>query len=235
MKAIVLILALAAAVGSAPTIWKVDQPTSVAGHKTRVLGAPRVVQGPTGKAVSFDGLRDGVFVPANPLSGWSAFTIEVLLRPDSGGPEEQRFLHVEGQPENGSEARALLEIRMNPDGQWALDTFLLNGKNRLPLLDRTKLHPAGAWHWVALRYDGQRLASFVNGKHELEGEVVFAPMKAGQISLGVRQNEVYWFKGAIGEVRLHPTALNEASMQHIDPVAGPPLVSQASQGLRVGR
>jgi hypothetical protein len=193
-------------------IWRVDQIAAVGGHTAKVLGAPRVIDTVHGNAVSFDGVRDGLIVPANPLSGWSAFTIEVLFQPLAGGLEEQRFLHVEG--ESGNE-RALLETRLTPDGQWALDTFLLSGTNRLPLLDRTKLHPAGAWHWVALRYDGQKLASFVNGRKELEGDVTFPPMKAGRISLGVRQNEVYWFKGTIREVRFHPNALSPEQMQAV--------------------
>ncbi len=81
--------------------------------------------------------------------------------------------------EDESGARAFIETRLTPDGQWARDTFLLSGENRLPLLDRTRLHPAGVWHWVALRYGGQPLANFVNGLKELEGVVAFSPIKPG--------------------------------------------------------
>lgn len=193
-------------------LWRVDQTTAIGGHVTKVLGAPQVIETAHGKALSFDGVRDGLIVPANPLAGWSVFTIEVLFQPLAGGLEEQRFLHVEG--ESGNE-RALIETRLTPESQWALDTFLLSGTNRLPLLDRTRLHPAGVWHWVALRYDSKKLASFVNGQKELEGEVTFPPMKGGRISLGVRQNEVYWFKGAIREVRFHPSALSPERMQAV--------------------
>ena len=33
--------------------------------------------------------------------------------------------------------------------------------------------------------------------------------------LGVRQNKVYWFKGAIAEVRFHDTALPDEQLQRV--------------------
>jgi Concanavalin A-like lectin/glucanases superfamily len=209
---------LLALVAQSPTIvWPVDSTTSLGGHAPRVLGAPRVIESAHGKAVSFDGIDDGLIVPANPLAGLDAFTIEVLFLPEAGGPAEQRFLHVEDE----AGARALIETRLTTDGKWALDTFLMNGTNRLPLLDRTLLHPTGVWTWAALRYDGRTMSSHVNGKKELEGAITFPPMqKGGRTSLGVRLNEVYWFKGAIREVRFHPIALAAKEMRRIAPDAG---------------
>lgn len=171
-----------------------------------VLGAPVVADG----CVRFDGVRDGLIIPVNPLGGLSAFTIEVLVRPEAGGSEEQRFLHV--QDDVG--ARALLETRVVPGGRWALDTFLRDGDAELPLLDRSKSHPLGVWHWVALRYDGRILSHYVNGRFELEGPVAFGPMVAGgSWSLGVRLNRVYWFRGAIREVRFHRSAIPVDQLQ----------------------
>jgi hypothetical protein len=204
MKLALGIVSLALVAQGSPTVWPVDSTTSVGGHAPRVLGAPRVVESLHGKAVSFDGIDDGLIVPANPLAGLGAFTIEVLFLPEADGPAEQRFLHVEDE----AGARALIETRLTADGKWALDTFLMNGTNRLPLLDRGLLHPTGVWTWAALRYDGRTMTSFVNGKKELEGAITFRPMQTGgRTSLGVRLNEVYWFKGAIREVRFHPSAL----------------------------
>jgi len=48
----------------------------------------------------------------------------------------------------------------------------------------------------------------VNGELELAGEVAFAPMTTGRTSIGVRQNRVSWFKGAIAEVRFTAVALS---------------------------
>jgi hypothetical protein len=191
-------------------VWTLRDATQVAGHATEVLGTPRVSAGGTETALVFDGKGDGVFVPANPLAGWSSFTIEVRFLPDgSGGPagsvkEEQRFLHLE----DGLKHRVLMETRVTPDKQWSLDTFLFQDANhKLTLLDRTRLHPTDRWYWVALVYDGTRMSHYVNGVLELEGVVAFAPMSAGRTSIGVRQNRVSWFKGAISEVRFTPAAL----------------------------
>lgn len=193
----------------ASVVWRVDQPASVGGHPTEVLGAPRVVPSAGAGFVEFDGTRDGLIVSANPLAGLSQFTIEVLVRPDIGGGAEQRFLHLQDE----ADSRVLLEIRLTPEGQWALDTFMLWGASRLALLDRRLVHPAGQWYWVALRYDGHRMTSWVNGHQEMEGAVEFAPMKSGQASLGMRLNRVSWFKGAIREVRIHPDALAGEALQ----------------------
>lgn len=216
-------LALAAAPAPAPTaqIWTLDRTEKVGGHATKILGAPRVTTDlphapstatsatatarASASAILFDGAHDGLILSTNPLAGLRAFTIELLIRPAASGASAQRFFHVQ----DPAGARALLEIRVTPDGRWALDTYLADGDHKLPLLDPTLLHSCDAWHWVALHYDGQRMTSYVDGKKELTGEVAFGPMQsAGETSIGVRLNQVYWFKGAIREVRLHPGAIS---------------------------
>ncbi len=189
--------------------WKIDNLASVGGQKPEVLGAPQEENVGSGKALVFNGSSDGLILPVNPLAGWTQFTIEVLFNPAADGAEAQRFFHIE----DTAERRALLEIRLTKDAQWSLDTFLLDGPGNLTLNDPAQLHPAGQWHWVALRYDGQKMTSFVNGVQQLEGSVAFGPMTAGQTSIGVRLNKVYWFKGAIREVRLTPGALPAAQLQ----------------------
>jgi len=201
----VLIGALSAGAGE-PTVWRLDQTAQIGGHVTEVLGAPRVTDG----ATFFNGASDGLLVPANPLAGCAHFTVEVLFRPASDGPAEQRFLHVQ----DGPGTRALMETRVS-GGTWALDTFLSHPATgtRLALLDQTKRHPADRWTWVALVYDGRRMTHYIDGVKELEGEIAFPAMAAGRVSLGVRQNKVYWFKGGIREVRWHSTALNAEQLQ----------------------
>lgn len=113
-------------------------------------------------------------------------------------------------------SRALIETRLDGKGAWWLDTFLLKaGTAGRALIDAQRTHPTGRWYWVALRYDGKTMTSFVNGVKELAGEVEFGPMSAGKVSLGVRQNKVYWFKGAIREVRFTPAALAEGRLQRV--------------------
>jgi hypothetical protein len=184
------------------TAWKLRAVAQVGGHRTEVVGTPEISRGAT-PAIRFDGQDDGIFVPVNPLAGWHAFTIEVRFKPDGAGGEEQRFLHLEDQQQH----RVLMETRVR-EGQWSLDTFLFqDAAHKLTLLDRSVRHPTDRWYWVALVYDGAKMSSYVNGALELSGEVEFPPMVSGRTSIGVRQNRVSWFRGAIAEIRFTPAAL----------------------------
>jgi Concanavalin A-like lectin/glucanases superfamily len=195
----------------AMTIWKLDSIQNVGGHATELIGTPAVQETPIGQAIVFDGVDDGLLVPVNPIAGWPQFTIEILFRPEAPGSFEQRFLHL-GEP-NGS--RALIELRLRPDGQWYLDTFLRVGETQLPLIDDTKLHPSGQWFWVALAYDGKVMSHYVDGVFEKSGELAIAPLPAGQASLGMRMTHVSWFHGAIREVRFHDEALAVEKLQRM--------------------
>jgi hypothetical protein len=204
-----LCLRLAASGQPPAEIWRLNQTAQVGGLPTEVLGTPRVVTEPSGPAVWFDGASDGLFVPVNPLAGAPAFTIEVLFHPEEGGLAAQRFFHLQ----DTKTWRVMIETRLDGQGGWWLDTFLGAHGVSHPLIDPRLVHPTGRWYWVALRYDGKRMTSFVNGVQELEGEAAFGPMTDGRLSLGVRQNKVYWFKGGIREIRWHRTALPATELQ----------------------
>ena len=187
-------------------VWKVQAPKNIGGHATEVLGAPSVAEG----AVVFDGVRDGLLVEANPLAGAAEFTVEILFSPAEGGPEAQRFFHLE----DAAGSRVMIETRLDGKGGWWLDTFLGTSAGGTPLIDAKRVHPTNKFYWAAVRYDGKTMAHFVNGEKELEAAgVKFGPLGAGKTSLGVRQNRVYWFKGAIREVRFTPAALAAGELQ----------------------
>jgi hypothetical protein len=194
-----------------PVRWVLDNTERIGNLAPEVLGAPKIVHGETGDALEFDGAHDGIFLPANPLEGHAQFTIEVLFRPDTGGPEQQRFVHL--QDTAGS--RALIETRLNATSGWWLDTFLWKVGEGRPLIDPQKVHPTDRWYWVALRYDGKTATHFVNAVQEREREVEFGPMGPGRVSLGVRQNKVYWFKGRIREIRFHSQAIAPEQLQRV--------------------
>ena len=198
----------------ATVIWHLEDPTAINGRSTTVLGAPKAIDEAGSKSLYFNGAADGLLLPFNPLEGLAQFTVEVLFRPERDGEEAQRFFHVQDAEDN----RALLEIRLK-DGQWALDSFLRSNKTseRTVLLDPKKLHPAKAWTWVAMVYAKGHMAHFVNGSKEMDGAIDLPPMGPGQISLGMRLNKIYWFKGCIREVRFHRVALTSEELQKIDP------------------
>jgi hypothetical protein len=198
-----LFLSLAVFAQTKQISWKVDNLKKIGGRPTTLLGEPKIVKANKGKAVEFDGIDDGIFLENNPLEGFSTFTIEAVFRPDQGGTKEQRWFHIE---QTELESRVLLETRLIGD-EWFLDTFMKSGDNRLPLYAENFKHKLGEWFHVALVYDGSEMRHYVNGQLELSGKIAFKPMSKGKTSLGVRQNKVYWFKGAIGKVRFTGKAL----------------------------
>lgn len=198
---------LARAADAASVVWKLDDVKKVGGVATEVLGAPGSADG----AAVFDGAKDGVFVPALPLAGAKEFTIEILFSPAEGGPAEQRFFHLQ----DSAESRVMIETRLDGKGGWWLDTFLGAPKGGQALIDAKRVHPTNKFYWAAVTFDGSTMKHFINGEKELEASgVKFGPFVAdGKVSLGVRQNKVYWFKGAIREVRFTPAALAPEKLQ----------------------
>ena len=204
MRIFVAIIALAVTAFSQSTIWKLDNLNKIGGNKIEILGQPKVIKTNEGGAIEFDGVDDGIFIETNPLTGARAFTIEAFFRPDSDGPAEQRWLHVEDL--ENVESRAMLETRVSKDS-WFLDTFLKSGDNRLPLFAENFKHPTGRWYHVALVYDGTEMRHYIDGKLELSGKIALRPFGRGRTSIGVRQNKIYWFKGAVRKVRFSREAL----------------------------
>lgn len=178
--------------------WKLNDLKKIGGHAVEALGSPQVVKTDRGKAIQFDGIRDGIFIQNNPLAGAGKFTIEAIFRPDSGGEKEQRWLHIE-DTEN-VESRAMLETRLNGN-EWFLDTFLKSGTERMPLFAENFKHSVGRWFHVALVYDGTEMRHYIDGKLELSGKLKFKTFGTGITSIGVRQNKVFWFKGAVLKAR----------------------------------
>jgi hypothetical protein len=192
-----------------PEVWTFDRLDRIGGHPTAVLGHPRVVETPVGKAVEFNGVDDALFVDVHPLAGAETFTWEVLFRPDRNGSPEQRFFHLqERDPKTGTDTatRLLFEIRVVGD-RWCLDSFALSGDASRALLNRERLHPLDAWYHVAMVYDGREFRNYVNGELEGKAEVRLAPQGPGHSSVGVRINRIDYFKGAVRLARMSRRAL----------------------------
>jgi hypothetical protein len=188
--------------------WDIDNTKSIAGLKTVVLGSPRVIQIGNSNAVEFDGSKDGLQVESLPLSGAKKFTLEIIFRPDANGLAAQRFLHLQ---ENGVESRILIETRL-PDGKnWYLDTYINTPAGDHTLVEPANIHPAGQWYNATLIYDGEKMHHYVNGVEEMSAKLAFSPLGDGKTSIGVRINQVHWFKGAIRKIRFTPEVLRTDS------------------------
>src|SRR5215475_4830086 len=139
----ILLCSAGASPADAPSqeVWSFDRLEQIGGHPTTVLGRPRVIDTPTGKAVEFNGVDDGLMIDVHPLSGAETFTWEAIFRPD-GGSAEQRWFHLEEKPATGSNEnnRMLFEIRVIAD-KWCLDAFNRSGGTQKALLNRAHLHP----------------------------------------------------------------------------------------------
>ena len=70
-------------------------------------------------------------------------------------------------------------------------------------------HPLEEWYYIAFTVKDGEQATFVNGEKELEGYVEYSPITEGKTSIGVRQNKISWFKGAIYSIRITDKALKQ--------------------------
>ncbi len=190
-------------------VWLFDRIDQFGSYPTTILGHPRVIDTPDGKAIEFNGKDDALFVDVHPLAGAEAFTWEVIFRPDSGGAPEQRFFHLQerdAQTGKDTATRMLFEIRVIGN-RWCLDSFATAGGESKTLIDRAKLHSLDAWHHAVLVYDGKELRNYVDGALEGSAPIHLVPQGAGHSSIGVRINRFNYFKGAIRMARMTRRAL----------------------------
>lgn len=185
-------------------VWRFDNLDRIGGHELIVVGAPRVIESPGGKALEFNGVDDGVFLDVHPLAGMSEFTVEVVFKPYANGAPEQRFFHMQQEP---SEERVMFETRLVQGDRWFLDTFIYSGEQKTTLYAEGNQHGIGPWYHAAIVVDGESFSHFVDGRLELSEPIRFQPPYSGRTSLGVRINKIHWFKGAIRTVRITPRAL----------------------------
>jgi hypothetical protein len=191
-------------------IWRFDDVAKLGGHATKVLGHPKVIETPMGKAIAFNGVDDALFVDVHPLAGSETWTWEMIFKPDADGKAEQRIFHLQSiDPATGVDAvdeRTLFEIRI-VKGQWCLDSFATSGGQNKPLLNCEKRYPFGKWYRVTTVYDGKTLKNYVGDELQGEGEVHLVPQRPGRASVGVRINLVDWYKGAIYSTRFTRSSL----------------------------
>ncbi|MBW8884630.1 MAG: LamG domain-containing protein [Planctomycetia bacterium] len=188
----------------APAVdWQFTNLEMVGEHKMTIIGSPRLIDTPNGKAAEFDG-QSGLFLEINPLAGLKQFTAEVVFQPYAAGAKEQRFLHFQ---EDGSENRLLFEIRLTGDNRWFLDTFIKSGDGNYTLFAEKSPHALGSPYHAAVVMDGTTMRHYVNGLEEMATPIKFAPQKDGRTSIGVRINRVSWFNGAVRRVRITPRVL----------------------------
>lgn len=189
-----------------------------AGDHPEVLetfGAPKSFSTPLGPAVHFDGQDDAVWLDSVPVLGLEAFTLEVIFRQESDAPFEQRFLHI-----GTMDRRILFETRVTPQQTWYFDAFVNLGtpeatpdnpkpeRRSAVLIDEALQHPTARWYALALTASPEGLVSYVDGVEQCRSALPWEPLvDEGFTSVGVRQNQVCWFKGDIFKIRITPRVL----------------------------
>ncbi len=189
-------------------VWIFDRLDNIGGHRTTVLGAPRVISSPVGGAVEFDGVDDALYIDSHPLAGARTFTWEAIFRPD-GGAFEQRWFHLaQRDPATGADHdnRMLFEIRV-VGSEWYLDSHIQSGAASKSLMNRKAMHAVGRWYHVASVYDGTNFRNYVDGVEQGGGPVALEPHGEGRASVGMRINQVHYFRGAVHAARFTRRAL----------------------------
>jgi len=188
------------------TVWNMDSLNSIGSHKTTVLGTPKVIETEKGKAVEFDGAKDGLIVEALPLAGAEKFTLEVVFRPDVNGPNSQRVIYMQ---EKDSKNRITMAVETAPADKnlWCLDTFIKCATGSKNLYKTDKTSAKGQWYNAALVYDGQKMSHYLNGIEEASEKFLLTPLNDGKTSIGAKIDQSFWFKGVIYKIRFTPRAL----------------------------
>src|ERR1700739_4817915 len=76
-------------------MWRFEDTASLGGNAKKVLGHPKVIETPLGKAIDFNGVDDSLFVGVHPLAGAETWTWEMIFKPDADGKAEQRIFHLQ--------------------------------------------------------------------------------------------------------------------------------------------
>jgi hypothetical protein len=223
LLAILTCAAVSAGVTSAASAeqvhWRFNSVAKIGKFKVQeVKGEPKVIAGPTGKALQFDG-DDNVLIPNRPLVGAKTYTIEAIFRPEGGKPA-QRVMHMaETDPVTGLDAlptgtsdpngRWMFETRTTPEGMWYVDCFVNSKSGQKALINAKALHPINQWYAIQQTYDGKTYRCFVDGVLQSEGETAFTPFGPGRVRAGSRMNNLDYFTGSIAEARFTDRVLTE--------------------------
>ncbi len=181
-------------------VWSMDNLNKIGGLPVLIFGNPAVKDFSFGKAVEFDGVDDGIIVQGFPLNKEKSFTAEIIFKPYDSFPKnvEQRFLHVQSPPRNNR--RFLIELRLNEKKEWYIDTHIRADSALLTCLAKNNPHPVDNWYHVVFVYNNGMARHYVNGIEEMSGKVNYIPVDSANVSLGMRMNKIWFFKGAIASV-----------------------------------
>ena len=194
----------------APAVGGQVQDESGSGHHASVIGAPKIVAGRSGRAMSFSG-SDSLRVAANPTAGWSALSVSLWFKtPD---PTQNYKLASAASWQPGGDGSGWIVGTHYPE-VWSDEA---SNAIRLGDWERMVQFVPGAWNHLALTYDGERVREYINGELAKDGQATGAPLGVGRpLEVGAwSQYAGYNYKGLIDEFRVYDRALSFAEIQEL--------------------
>jgi hypothetical protein len=200
---------LSAQTDTSSITWILDRVDSIGGYQSNPYNElPTLIETSQGKAAFFDGINDGILLNCNPIGSATEFTLEVILFPDSTATQTQpRFLHIRRTTDQNR--RITMETRILANKQWILDTYIRSEISQCTQLDSSYTHTSGEWHHTAIVYGNHTMKQYIDGILQRSDTVTYLPMDTDnpKISIGVRQDKLYFFKGAIRLIKISKRAL----------------------------
>jgi hypothetical protein len=178
-------------------------PTFNAAH-----GAPGALAGSTDTAVTFDGAANYIMMAlpdeANSLNPQGPFSAEVWLNPTGVGTLcALSFADVNGLGGN-ADGWVIEETATN----WNLTMFAAQGNQTAVNIGGGAV-VTGNWHHLVAVYDGTNAYLYVNGQPVAQASAAgYVPNKSGQLTIGARSDENFFFPGSVDEVALYTNVLS---------------------------
>jgi len=172
---------------------------------------PGALAGSTDTAVTFDGSANYIMMAlpdeTNSLNPQGPFSAEAWLNPSGATSCPLSFADV-----NGLGGNADGWLINQTDTNWNLMMFDGNGSETAVNISGGNVLP-GDWYHVAAVYDGTNAYLYVNGQSVAQAAAAgFVPNRSGQLTIGARSDESFFFDGSADEVAIYSNALSPAEV-----------------------
>jgi Concanavalin A-like lectin/glucanases superfamily/Dickkopf N-terminal cysteine-rich region len=151
-------------------------------------------------ATSFDGIDDGIIVPAGELPSGPLISIELWIEIPDGSVSEPILAFTDGP-----------RLALDDEGALRADLVDIAGQSHV-LVNPDKKPATLAWQHLAVTYDGFHAHLFLNGQDIASLDDAFTPKTQGELRIGFASAGSRLI-GAIDEVAVFGSALGAARVK----------------------